>query len=93
MTTQRTIPFAKVFIGESERKYLKEVLDSGWLTTAGKTLEFEQKFAAYVGAKYACAVNSCTAALHLGIDALGIQPGDKVFVPSMTFTASAEVIR
>jgi dTDP-4-amino-4,6-dideoxygalactose transaminase len=89
----KSIPFAKVFIGESERKYLKEVLDSGWLTTAGKTLEFEQKFAAYVGAKYACAVNSCTAALHLGIDALGIQPGDKVFVPSMTFTASAEVIR
>ena len=87
------IPFAKVFIGDSERKYLNEVLDSGWLTTAGKTLEFEKRFAEYVGAKYACAVNSCTAALHLGIDALGIKPGDKVFVPSMTFTASAEVIR
>lgn len=87
------IPFAKVFIGEAERKYIKEVLDSGWLTTAGKTLEFEKRFAEYVDAKYACAVNSCTAALHLGIDALGIQPGDKVFVPSMTFTASAEVIR
>ncbi len=87
------IPFAKVPIGENERKYIKEVLDSGWLTTAGKTLEFEKRFAEYVGAKYACAVNSCTAALHLGIDALGIQPGDKVFVPSMTFTASAEIIR
>lgn len=87
------IPFAKVFIGEAERKYIKEVLDSGWLTTAGKTLEFEKRFAEYVGAKYACAVNSCTAALHLGIDALGIQAGDKVFVPSMTFTASAEVVR
>jgi dTDP-4-amino-4,6-dideoxygalactose transaminase len=89
----KSIPFAKVFIGEAERKYIKEVLDSGWLTTAGKTLEFEKRFAEYVDAKYACAVNSCTAALHLGIDALGIQPGDKVFVPSMTFTASAEVIR
>lgn len=93
MTNKRQIPFAKVTIGESERKYIKEVLDSGWLTTAGKTLEFEQRFAEYVGAKYACAVNSCTAALHLGIDALGIQPCDQVFVPSMTFTASAEVVR
>lgn len=89
----RKIPFSKVVIGASERKYLQEVLDSGWLTTAGKTLEFEKKFAEYVGAKFACAVNSCTSALHLGIDALGVQSGDKVFVPSMTFTASAEVIR
>lgn len=87
------IPFARVFIGESERKYITEVLDSGWLTTAGKALEFEKRFAKYVGAKFACAVNSCTAALHLGSDALGIQPGDKVFVPSMTFTGSAEIIR
>lgn len=91
--TTRSIPFARVFIGESERKYLQEVLDSGWLTTAGKALELETRFALATGARYACAVNSCTAALHLGIDALGIQPGDKVFVQSMTFTASAEVIR
>lgn len=89
----KTIPYAKVLIGDSERKYIQEVLDSGWLTTAGKTLEFEKRFAEFVNAKYACAVNSCTAALHLGIDALGIQAGDKVFVQSMTFTASAEVIR
>jgi dTDP-4-amino-4,6-dideoxygalactose transaminase len=92
MVTQ-TIPFARVFIGESERRYLQEVLDSGWLTTAGKAMELEKRFAQYVGAKYACAVNSGTAALHLGIETLGIQPGDKVFVPSMTFTASAEIIR
>ena len=89
----RKIPFSKVEIGPIERQYLNEVLDSGWLTTAGKTLEFEKKFAEYVGAKYACAVNSCTSALHLGIDALGVKAGDKVFVQSMTFTASAEVIR
>lgn len=90
---KQNIPFAKVFIGENERKYLNEVLESGWLTTAGKALELERRFAEAVGATYACAVNSCTAALHLGIEALGVQPGDKVFVPSMTFTASAEVIR
>lgn len=87
------IPFSKIIIGESERNLLKEVLDSGWLTTAGKTLEFEKRFADYIGVKYACAVNSCTAALHLGIDALGIKIGDKVLIPSMTFTATAEVVR
>jgi dTDP-4-amino-4,6-dideoxygalactose transaminase len=93
MSTITKIPFSKIFIGESERKYLNEVLDSGWLTTAGKTLEFEKKFADFVGVKYACAVNSCTAALHLGIDALGIKAGDKVLIPSMTFAATGEVVR
>ncbi len=93
MKKKLKIPFAKVVVGESERRYLQEVLDSGWLTTASKTLEFEKRFSEKVDAKYACAVNSCTAALHLGLDALGVKPGDKVFVPSMTFTASAEVIR
>lgn len=93
MTKKREIPFAKVTIGKNERKYIEEVLESGWLTTASKTLEFETRFAKYVGAKYACAVNSCTAALHLGVEALGIKAGDKAFVPSMTFTATAEVIR
>lgn len=88
-----SIPFSKVYIGQNEHKYIKEVLDSGWLTTASKTLEFEKLFGSSVGAKFACAVNSCTAALHLGIDALGLKPGQKVFVPSMTFTASAEIIR
>lgn len=91
--SKQTIPFAKVFIGESEQKYLKEVIESGWLTTASKTLELEKRFSEFVGAKYACAVNSCTSALHLAVDSLGVNPGDKVFVPSMTFTASAEVIR
>lgn len=93
MSKINKIPFSKIFIGESERKYLNEVLDSGWLTTAGKTLEFEKKFADFVGVKYACAVNSCTAALHLGIDALGIKAGDKVLIPSMTFAATGEVVR
>jgi dTDP-4-amino-4,6-dideoxygalactose transaminase len=87
------IPFARVPIIGREFEYVKEVLESGWLTTASKAFLFEQSFAEAVGAKYACAVNSCTAALHLGIEALGVQPGDKVFVPSMTFTASAGIIR
>jgi dTDP-4-amino-4,6-dideoxygalactose transaminase len=87
------IPFSKVPICGNELKYVKEVLDSGWLTTAGKTALFEKKFAENVNAKYSCATNSCTAALHLGVEALGVKPGEKVFVQSMTFTSSAEVIR
>jgi dTDP-4-amino-4,6-dideoxygalactose transaminase len=87
------ITFSKVDCSGNELKYVKEVIESGWLTTAGKCVEFEKQFAAKVGGKYACAVNSATAALHLAAEALGIGPGDKVFVPTMTFTASAVVVK
>ncbi|MDR2928985.1 MAG: DegT/DnrJ/EryC1/StrS family aminotransferase [Cytophagaceae bacterium] len=87
------IPFSKVSCNGNELKYITEVLESGWLTTAGKALKFEELFAQKVGTKHACAVNSCTAALHLGLEALGVGAGDKVFVPDMTFTATTEVVR
>jgi dTDP-4-amino-4,6-dideoxygalactose transaminase len=87
------IPFAKVSITGNELNYIKEVLDSGWLTSASKAMKFELEFAKYLGVKYACAVNSCTSALHLAVEAIGIGPGDLVMVPSHTFTASAEIIR
>jgi len=87
------VPFSKVSCNGNELKYITEVLKSGWLTTAGKTFEFEKRMAEYVGSSYSCAVNSCTSALHLSLEALGVKAGDKVFVPDMTFTASAEVIR
>jgi dTDP-4-amino-4,6-dideoxygalactose transaminase len=90
---RRVIPFARVDCSGNEQKYVSEVLESGWLTTAGKCCEFERRFAEKVGATFACTVNSATAALHLACEAIGIGPGDKVFVPTMTFTASAEVIR
>lgn len=93
MSTKLKIPFAKVPVNGNEFNYVKEVIESGWLTTAGKAAEFEKRFAEQVNAKHACVVNSCTAALHLGLEALGVQPGDQVFVQSMTFTASAEIIR
>lgn len=86
------IPFSKVDCSGNELDYVNEVIRSGWLTTGKKTKEFEDKFAQIVGVKHALAVNSCTAALHLALDALGIKSGDKVFVPSLTFAASAEVI-
>ena len=87
------IPFAKVDCSGNEMRYLQEVIESGWLTTAGKAREFERRFAEAVGAKHAIAVNSCTSALHLAVEALGVKAGERVFVPTMTFTATAEVIR
>jgi perosamine synthetase len=57
-----------------------------------KTIEFEQKFASYVGAKYAVGVNSCTAGLHLALDAIGLKQGDEVLVPTTTFVSTAEVV-
>ena len=87
------IPFAKVDCSSNESEYVKEVLNSGWLTTASKAHAFEERFRERVGARFACAVNSCTAGLHLALEAVGVGPGDQVLVPSMTFTASAEVVR
>jgi dTDP-4-amino-4,6-dideoxygalactose transaminase len=89
----RKVPFCQVVCDGKELEYLQEVLQTGWLTTASKTQQFEERFRALVNAKYACAVNSCTAALHLALEALGVGPGHKVFVPTMTFTATAEVVR
>jgi dTDP-4-amino-4,6-dideoxygalactose transaminase len=87
------IPFARVACDGNELKYVREVLESGWLTTAGRTFEFEKRFAEMLGARHACAVNSCTAALHLALEAIGVGPGDKVLVPTLTFTATAEIVR
>lgn len=87
------VPFAVPECGDDEIKEITEVIRSGWLTTASRCARFEKDFAEYVGAKYAMAVNSATAALHLGLESLGIKPGDKVLVPTFTFTATAEVVR
>jgi perosamine synthetase len=69
-----------------------ETLRSGWLTTGAKVRQFERDFAGYVGARHALAVNSCTAAMHLALEALGLREGDEVLVPTMTFAATAEVV-
>jgi len=93
MSKSMTIPFFKPTIGPEERALVAEVLDSGWLTTGKQAKRFEEEFAAYVGAEYAVALNSCTAALHLALDAVGVQAGDAVLVPTHTFAATAEVVR
>lgn len=89
----KKIPFSKVVCDGKELAYVREVIESGWLTTASKAMEFERLFGERVGGRFSCAVNSCTAALHLALEALGIGPGDTVLVPTWTFTATAEVIR
>lgn len=88
------IPCFRPVIGEAEIAAVTEVLRSGWLTTGAKTREFEQRFAAFMGGDVeAVAVNSATGGLHLAAEACGIGPGDEVLVPTLTFTATAAVIR
>jgi dTDP-4-amino-4,6-dideoxygalactose transaminase len=86
------LPFARPSISEADRRAVLEVLDSGWLTTGPKVKAFEQRFAEFVGTQHAVALNSATAALHLALEALHVQSGDEVIVPTWTFAASAEVI-
>lgn len=87
------LPFAVPSIGEEEIEAVAECLRSGWLTTGTRAKEFETQFAEYVGSRYAVALNSCTAALHLALEAIGTQSGDEVLVPTLTFAATAEVVR
>ncbi|MCP4068152.1 MAG: DegT/DnrJ/EryC1/StrS family aminotransferase, partial [Phycisphaeraceae bacterium] len=86
------VPFFRVDASGNELRYVREVLESGWLTSGGRVLDFEAAFAEATGARHAIAVNSCTAALHLACEAAGIGPGSEVLVPSVTFTATAEVV-
>ncbi len=88
----RFLPFHLPEIGEDEIQSVVATLRSGWLTTGPKVKQFEQEFAERIGTRYAIALNSCTAALHLALEAIGIAEGDEVIVPTMTFTATAEVV-
>jgi len=87
------VPFYKPSLTSAEIDEVVEILKSGWLTTGAKTKEFERDFSAYVQQRHSIAVNSCTAALHLALEAIGVQAGDGVLVPTMTFAATAEVVR
>jgi len=87
------LPFALPCIGEEEINEVVDTLRSGWLTTGPKTKQFEDAFAQAIGMPYALAVNSCTAGLHLALEAAGVQAGDRVITTPYTFTATAEVIR
>lgn len=86
------LPFHLPDIGEEEVQSVVEILRSGWLTTGSKTKQFETEFSGKIGATHAVAVNSCTAALHLALEAIGIAAGDEIILPTMTFAATAEVV-
>ena len=86
------IPYGRQTIDEDDIKAVVDVLRSDWLTTGPKVEEFEKAVADYVGAKYAVAMNSGTAALHAAMYAISIKPGDEVIVPPITFAATANCI-
>lgn len=90
----RQVPFFRPSIGEDEIEAVVDCLRSGWMTTGPKARQFEDEFATALGGDvHAVAVNSATAAMHLALEAIGIGPGDEVILPTLTFTATAEVVR
>ena len=94
MNTNAFIPFARPDIGEEEITAVAHAMRSGWVTTGPETRAFEQEFGDYLGGGvHTIAVNSATAGLHLALEAMGIGPGDEVIAPTLTFTATTEVIR
>lgn len=89
------IPFHKPYITEEEISEVVDSIRSGWLTMGPKTVKFEEEFNKYIfGGQegYAISVNSCTAALHLALKAIGLKEGDEVILPTNTFIATAEVV-
>ena len=93
-TTANLIPLSKPVISGNEWKYIKECLDTEWVSSVGNYVgRFEEMVAEYVGAKYAVAMVNGTAALHLSLIACDVQPGDEVIVPSLTFIAPVNTVR
>jgi dTDP-4-amino-4,6-dideoxygalactose transaminase len=91
--TSMEVPFFRPSIQQPEIDEVVACLQSGWLTTGPKVRRFEEDFAACVRAKFAIGLNSCTAALHLAVEALGLESNQAVLVPTMTFAATAEIVR
>ncbi len=86
------LPFSQLKLSENEIAAVEAVLRSGWLTTAGRTKEFEHRFREYVGTRHAVALNSCTAGIFLSLKVLGIGSGDEVITTPLTFAASVNAI-
>ncbi len=78
----------------NERRYVLDCLDSNWISSIGKYIgEFEESFAKFCGTKHAVAANNGTTALHLALVALGLEPGDEVIIPTVTYIATANAVR
>jgi perosamine synthetase len=91
---RKTIPLSEPEISGNEWKYIKECIDTGWVSSAGEYVNrFEKMVADYVGTKYAVATVNGTSALHVSLIACGIQPDDEVIVPTLTFIAPVNTVR
>ncbi len=86
------IPVAKPYLGKEEAQLAYDTILTNWVTQGPRVQEFEEKFAEYVGSKYAVAVSNCTTGLHLAMIVAGIQEGDEVICPSMSYIATANCI-
>ena len=88
------IPFSLPDLDETEVNEVGKTILSGWITTGQKVKKFESDFQKFIGnGVTAIAVNSATSGLHLALESLGVSDGDEVIIPSLTFTATAEVVR
>lgn len=87
------IPLSKTWMGESEVLAAERAIRSGWVTQGPEVAAFEKEFAEFVGAPHACAVSSCTTALHLALKVVGVDAGDEVITVSHSFIATANSIR
>lgn len=92
MTNHDFLPFSRPSIGEREIQAVADVLRSGWLTTGPRCRQLEELCCATTGARYAVAMTSATAAMHVALHALGIGPGDEVLTPSMTWVSTINLI-
>lgn len=88
------IPVSKPSITQKEIQYITDAVSSGWVSSLGKYVDmFEEKFASYCGTKYALTTSNGTTALHLVLAALGINPGDEVIIPDITFVATGNAVK
>lgn len=92
MEEKKVIPVARPSVGEEELEGVKKVFETHWLGMGSFVYEFEKMIEAYIGVKYAIAVNTGTTAIHMALASIGIRPGDEVIVPSLTFVASVQPI-
>ncbi|MBI5054797.1 MAG: DegT/DnrJ/EryC1/StrS family aminotransferase [Chloroflexi bacterium] len=89
---EKPLVFGEPLISEDEIAEVVDTLRSGWLSTGPKVFRFEEQFSKYIGSKYSIAVNSCTAAMILGLEELGVSSGDEVITTPITFAATVNVI-
>src|ERR1044072_860901 len=87
------IPIAKPYLTKEEAQAAYDTILTGWITQGPRVQEFEEKFAAYTGARYAVAVSNCTTALHVAMIVAGVSAGDEVICPSMSYVATANAIK